>query len=127
MNVLRTARTDFDPCVAQRLSGKFAFPQIALLEQNLQISHHASHGCGLYLKPAKILPECKTQCKMPAYSVVKEPCSRSDRDVPLPVGRSLRFATGQSNKKPGIERRAKPSAHSGTVLRDARLLSNLCS
>jgi hypothetical protein len=116
MNVANIAGVISHSRFARRLSGKFAFPQIALLEQNLQISHHVLNSC-----------ESKTQYKMPAYSVVKEPCSRSDRDVPLPAGRSHRFSAAQSNKKPGVERRAKPSAHSGTVLRDARLLSNLCS
>ena len=94
-----------------RQLSKLAFPQFALLEQNLQISHHALHSC-----------ECKTRCKMPAYSVVKDPCVLNFRTVPLPAETFNPFTTSQSNKKPGVERRAKPSAYNRTGSRDARLI-----
>jgi len=90
---------------------KLAFPQFALLEQNLQISHHALHSC-----------ECKTRYEMPAYSVVKDPCVLNFRTVPLPAETFNPFTTGQNNKKPGVERRAKPSACNRTGSRDARLI-----
>jgi len=56
------------------MSSKLAFPQFALLEQNLQISCHVWDSC-----------ESPTQHKMPAYSVVKDPCPRFDRGISLPV------------------------------------------
>jgi|SRR6266571_2703433 len=62
------------------MSSKLAFPQIALLEQNLQITHLVVHSC-----------ECPTRCVMPAYSVVKELCVRPGRTAPLLAGRSLAF------------------------------------
>jgi hypothetical protein len=99
------------------MSSKLAFPQFALLEQNLQISHHVQDSC-----------ESQPQYKMPAYLVVKDLCVQTVRTIPLPAGRSLAFLKrGRSNKKPGVERRAKPSAHSRTGSRDARLFATLSS
>jgi len=72
-----------------RQLSKLAFPQFALLEQNLQISHHASHSC-----------ECKTQYEMPAYSVVKERCVLNFWTVPLPVERSPHLPRGETIKNP---------------------------
>jgi len=91
------------PVLADRknqMSSKLAFPQFALLEQNLQISYHVRDSC-----------ESQLRYKMPAYSVVKELCPRSDRGVPLLAERSLAFffKRSRNNKKPGVERRAKPS------------------
>jgi len=88
---------DFSSRSIQRLSGKFAFPQIALLEQNLQISHHALFSC-----------ENKTRCEMPAYSVVKEHLRPGPPNRPAPGG-TFAPKWGNANKKPGVERRAKPS------------------
>jgi len=101
-----------------RMSSKLAFPQFAQLEQNLQISYHVQDSC-----------ESQTQHKMPAYSVVKDPCPRFDRGVPLPAERSLAFffKRSRNNKKPGVERRAKPSAYTRTGSRDARLNAILSS
>ena len=48
------------------MSSKLAFPQFALLEQNLQISYYVQDSC-----------ESQPQHKMPAYSVVKDLCVRS--------------------------------------------------
>jgi len=94
------------------MSSKLAFPQIALLEQNLQITHLVVHSC-----------ECPTRCVMPAYSVVKELCVRPGRTAPLLAERSLAFdfKRRRNNKKPGVERRAKSSAYNRTNSRDARL------
>ncbi len=85
-----------------QMSSKLAFPQFALLEQNLQISYHVQDSC-----------ESQPQHKMPAYSVVKDLCVRIVWTAPLPVGRSLAFffKRSRNNKKPGVERRAKPSEH----------------
>jgi len=77
---------------------KLAFPQFALLEQNLQISRYVQDSC-----------ESQPQHEMPAYSVVKDPCVPDFRTVPLPAETFNPFTTSQSNKKPGVERRAKPS------------------
>jgi hypothetical protein len=101
-----------------RMSSKLAFPQFALLEQNLQISYHVQDSC-----------ESQPRYKMPAYSVVKELCPRSDRGVPLLAERSLAFffKRSRNNKKPGVERRAKPSEHTRTGSRDARLFATLSS
>jgi len=77
---------------------KLAFPQFALLEQNLQISCYVQDSC-----------ESQSQHEMPAYSVVKDRCVLDFRTVPLPADTFNPFTTGQSNKKPGVERRAKPS------------------
>ena len=53
-------------------------------------------------------------------------CQRSLRPVLLdrsaPGGTFTPFTTRQSNKKPGVERRAKPSACNRTGSRDARLI-----
>src|SRR5271169_890654 len=53
-------------------------------------------------------------------------CQRSLRpellDHPTPGGTFTRFTTRQSNKKPGVERRAKPSESTRTGSRDARLI-----
>jgi hypothetical protein len=53
-------------------------------------------------------------------------CQRSLRpellDRPAPGGTFTPFTTRQSNKKPGVERRAKPSAYIRTGSRDARLI-----
>ena len=71
------------PFLADRkdqMSSKLAFPQFALLEQNLQISYHVQDSC-----------ESQPQYKMPAYSVVKDLCVRIVRTVPLLAERSLRF------------------------------------
>jgi hypothetical protein len=95
------------------MSSKLAFPQFALLEQNLQISYHVQDSC-----------ESQSRYEMPAYSVVKELCVRPGRTAPLLAGRSLAFFSskrGRNNKKPGVERRAKPSATIRTGSRDARL------
>src|SRR5260370_25167713 len=75
----------------KRMSSKLAFPQIALLEQNLQIAHHVLHSC-----------ECPARYAMPAYSVVKEPCVRPGRTAPLLAGRSLAFyfEGGETIKNP---------------------------
>src|SRR5258708_12010487 len=62
------------------MSSKLAFPQFALLEQNLQISYHAQDSC-----------ESQPRYKMPAYSVVKDLCVRLGQTVPLPPGPSLPF------------------------------------
>jgi hypothetical protein len=95
------------------MSSKLAFPQFALLEQNLQISYYARDSC-----------ESQTQHKMPAYSVVKDLCVRIVRTAPLPAEPSLAFffKRSRNNKKPGVERRAKPSVHTRTGSRDARLI-----
>src|SRR3979490_3152896 len=95
------------------MSSKLAFPQFALLEQNLQISYHVQDSC-----------ESQPRYEMPAYSVVKELCVR-----PAPGGTFARLflKRGQNNKKPGVERRAKPSATIRTGSRDARLFSILSS
>ena len=99
------------------MSSKLAFPQFALLEQNLQISYHVLDSC-----------ESQPRYKMPAYSVVKDPCVRLGRTAPLPVRRSLAFSQRvRNNKKPGVERRAKPSAYTRTGSRDARLFAILSS
>jgi len=101
------------------MSSKLAFPQFALLEQNLQIPYHVQDSC-----------ESQPRYEMPAYSVVKELCVRPGRTAPLLAGRSLAFflqKRGQNNKKPGVERRAKPSAIIRTGSRDARLFSILSS
>ena len=100
------------------MSSKLAFPQFALLEQNLQISYHVQDSC-----------ESQPRYKMPAYSVVKDLCVRIVRTVPLLAGRLLAFffKRRQNNKKPGVERRAKPSAHIRTGSRDARLIAILSS
>ena len=63
-----------------RMSSKLAFPQFALLEQNLQISHHVQDSC-----------ESQTRYKMPAYSVVKDPCVWTVQTASLPVRRPLAF------------------------------------
>jgi hypothetical protein len=60
------------------MSSKLAFPQFAQLEQNLQISYHVQDSC-----------ESQTQHKMPAYSVVKDPCVWPGQTASLPVKRSL--------------------------------------
>src|SRR6202795_5179478 len=101
-----------------RMSSKLAFPQFALLEQNLQISYRVQDSC-----------ESQPRYKMPAYSVVKDLCPRSDRGVPLLAERPLAFLfkRARNNKKPGVERRAKPSAHIRTGSRDARLFATLSS
>jgi len=62
------------------MSSKLAFPQFALLEQNLQISYHVRDSC-----------ESQPRYEMPAYSVVKELCVRPGRTAPLLAGRSLAF------------------------------------
>jgi len=100
------------------MSSKLAFPQIALLEQNLQITHLVVHSC-----------ECPTRCVMPAYSVVKELCVRPGRTAPLLAERSLAsyIKRGRNNKKPGVERRAKSSETIRTSSRDARLFAILNS
>jgi hypothetical protein len=53
-------------------------------------------------------------------------CQRSLRpdllDRPAPGGTFTPFTTRQSNKKPGVERRAKPSVTTRTGSRDARLI-----
>ncbi len=54
------------------MSSKLAFPQFALLEQNLQISYHVQDSC-----------ESQPRYKMPAYSVVKDLCVRPGRTIPL--------------------------------------------
>src|ERR1700693_5772194 len=54
------------------MSSKLAFPQFALLEQNLQIAHPVLHSC-----------ECPARYAMPAYSVVKDLCVRPGRTAPL--------------------------------------------
>jgi hypothetical protein len=83
------------------MSSKLAFPHFALLEQNLQISYHVQDSC-----------ESQPRYKMPAYSVVKDLCVRPGRTIPLLAECSLAFfEKGQNNKKPGVERRAKPSAY----------------
>ena len=82
------------------MSSKLAFPQFALLEQNLQISHRVQDSC-----------ESQPQHEMPAYSVVKDLCVLNFRTVPLPVERSPHLKMRQCNKKPGVERRAKPSRY----------------
>jgi hypothetical protein len=53
------------------MSSKLAFPQFALLEQNLQISYHVQDSC-----------ESQPRYKMPAYSVVKDLCVRPGRTIP---------------------------------------------
>ena len=94
------------------MSSKLAFPQFALLEQNLQISYHVQDSC-----------ESQPQYKMPAYSVVKDPCVRIVPDRPAPGGTFARLLQrARNNKKPGVERRAKPSAYTRTGSRDARLI-----
>ena len=94
------------------MASKLAFPQCALLEQNLQISYHVQDSC-----------ESQPRYKMPAYSVVNELCVQPGRTAPLLAGRSLAFffKRRRNNKKPGVERRAKPSATIRTGSRDARL------
>src|SRR5258707_15756562 len=96
------------------MSSKLAFPQFALLEQNLQISYHVQDSC-----------ESDPRYEMPAYSVVKELCGRPGRTARLLAGRSLASfsKTGRHNKKPGAEPRANPSAIISTGSRDARLFS----
>jgi hypothetical protein len=66
---------------------------------------------------------------MPAYSVVKDLCVRHGRTVPRLAERSLAFffKRRQNNKKPGVERRAKPSEYTRTGSRDARLFATLSS
>jgi hypothetical protein len=53
-------------------------------------------------------------------------CQRSLRpellDRSTPGGTFTPFTTRQNNKKPGVERRAKPSEFTRTGLRDARLI-----
>jgi len=73
------------------MSSKLAFPQFALLEQNLQISHHVQDSC-----------ESQPRYEMPAYSVVKELCVRPGRTAPLLAGRSLAFFSkgGKTIKNP---------------------------
>jgi len=82
------------------MSSKLAFPQFALLEQNLQISRYVQDSC-----------ESQSQHEMPAYSVVKDPCVRIVQTTSLPVRHPLAFffKRSRNNKKPGVERRAKPS------------------
>ena len=63
-----------------QMSSKLAFPQFALLEQNLQISYRAWNSC-----------ESQTQHKMPAYSVVKDLCVRIVRTVPRLAERPSAF------------------------------------
>ncbi len=64
-----------------QMSSKLAFPQFALLEQNLQISYYVRDSC-----------ESQTQYKMPAYSVVKDLCVlTSIGPLPLLAERSLAF------------------------------------
>jgi hypothetical protein len=109
------------PVLADRkdqMSSKLAFPQFALLEQNLQISYHVQDSC-----------ESQPRYKMPAYSVVKELCVRIVRTASIPSKHSLAFffKRSRNNKKPGVERRAKPSAHIRTGSRDARLFATLSS
>ena len=100
------------------MSSKLAFPQFALLEQKLQISYHVQDSC-----------ESQSRYKMPAYSVVKELCVRPGRTAPLLAERSLAsyIKRGRNNKKPGVERRAKPSETIRTSSRDARLFAILNS
>jgi len=73
------------------MSSKLAFPQFALLEQNLQISYHVQDSC-----------ESQPRYEMPAYSVVKELCVRPGRTAPLLAGRSLAFFSkgGKTIKNP---------------------------
>jgi hypothetical protein len=82
------------------MSSKLAFPQFALLEQNLQISCYVRDSC-----------ESQTLHKMPAYSVVKDPCIQTVWTASLPVRHPIAFffKRARNNKKPGVERRAKPS------------------
>src|SRR6202521_2878458 len=72
-----------------RQLSKLAFPQFALLEQNLQISYYVQDSC-----------ESQPQHKMPAYSVVKERCVLNFRTVPLPVERSPHLQRGETIKNP---------------------------
>ena len=62
------------------MSSKLAFPQFAQLEQNLQISYHALDSC-----------ESTARYKMPAYSVVKDPCAWIVQTASLPVRPPLAF------------------------------------
>jgi hypothetical protein len=93
------------------MSSKLAFPQFALLEQNLQISYYVQDSC-----------ESQPQHKMPAYSVVKDRCVRIVLDRPAPGGTFAPISKEANNKKPGVERRAKPSVSTRTGSRDARLI-----
>jgi len=93
------------------MSSKLAFPQFALLEQNLQISYHVLHSC-----------EYQPRYKMPAYSVVKDRCVRNCWTVPLPVERSPHLQRGKTIKNPASS--AGPSRPNlpRTGSRDARLI-----
>jgi hypothetical protein len=72
--------------------------------------------------------ECSRRCALPTYSVVKERCVRFCRTAPLPAGRSPLFESRrETNKKPGVERRANPPTLPRAASRDARLLSILYS
>jgi len=88
---------------------KLAFPQIALLEQNLRITASRSFRESA-TRNASLIQLSKNFFSAPGG------VSRRDRDaegIPLSL----------KNKKPGVERRAPPSSHLGTALRDARLRS----
>src|SRR6202166_4302618 len=69
-----------NPEQEKRWWSKLAFPQFALLEQNLQISYHVQDSC-----------ESQPRSKRPAYSVFKDFFPPSDRGAPLLAGRSLAF------------------------------------
>ena len=71
------------------MSSKLAFPQFALLEQNLQISRYVQDSC-----------ESQSQHEMPAYSVVKDRCVQDRWTVPLPVERSPHLQRGYAIKNP---------------------------
>jgi hypothetical protein len=70
------------------MSSKLAFPQFALLEQNLQIAYHTVHSC-----------ECPARYAMPAYSAVKDLCVRPGRTIPLQVEGSLAFSFKKGTKQ----------------------------
>src|SRR6202521_6395583 len=72
-----------------RQLSKLAFPQFALLEQNLQISYYVQDSC-----------ESQSQHEMPAYSVVKERCVLNFWTVPLSVERSPHLRRGETIKNP---------------------------
>jgi hypothetical protein len=89
--VSRIAEQSIFPFLAEwknRMSSKLAFPQFALLEQNLQISYHVQDSC-----------ESQPRYKMPAYSVVKDLCVRPGRTIPLLAERSLAFLLKKGAKQ----------------------------
>src|SRR5580693_8100380 len=100
------------------MSSKLAFPHFALLEQNLQI--FASRP-GFVRIPAAIQNASLFSCQRSLCP------ARPDRSAPGGTFARLFFKRRQNNKKPGVERRAKPSAYTRTGSRDARLFATLSS